>query len=226
LGRAFDRQLTSACSEGSDSDDDAGEDGALSDFSDERFSDSDDDSGDDAIDSAERQAAMDRLVAPLGPGEYGQMPPGFHENSQKTVEPEDAEVETQDDGSLVPSGGAASTDVNAKSERANEHPLKVRAPLLARDKFEGVDSDDDSESDIDELGPGAGLADGNGSGDEDEEDRPQLVGDIEVDMGQEEEDFLAFSRNALGISDDQWHAIIRERSARGGWSLPVSHDIP
>ncbi|KAG5220678.1 SGT1 protein [Salix suchowensis] len=50
---------------------------------------------------------------------------------------------------------------------------------------------------------------------EDEEDQPQLVGDIEVDMGEEEEEFLEFARQTLGINDEQWESIIKDRTDRG-----------
>jgi hypothetical protein len=52
--------------------------------------------------------------------------------------------------------------------------------------------------------------------DESDEDKPQVVGDIEIDMGEEEEEFLEFSRQALGITDEQWHGIIQDRQGRGG----------
>ncbi|KAG1755004.1 SGT1 protein-domain-containing protein [Suillus paluster] len=56
---------------------------------------------------------------------------------------------------------------------------------------------------------------------ESEEDRPQVVGDIEVDMDEEEAEFLEFSRQALGISDQQWGDIIKDRKGRGAF-VPTS----
>ena len=76
-----------------------------------------------------------------------------------------------------------------------------------RDKFDGVDSDDETDSDS----QGAGE-----ETEEDEENRPVVVDDVDVDMEEEEEEFLKFSREALGISDDMWEEIVRERQARGG----------
>ncbi|TFK57504.1 SGT1-domain-containing protein [Heliocybe sulcata] len=84
----------------------------------------------------------------------------------------------------------------------------MRAPLLPRDRYEGAsDSDDESPSEAED--------------EEDEEDRPQLVGEVEIDMEQEEEEFIEFSRRALGISDEQWAGILRERKERGAF-VPAS----
>jgi hypothetical protein len=190
-------------SERSDTDDEV-----LSDFSDEKFSDSDDESDieseDEDVAAANRQAAMDKLVAPLEPGEYGKMPSAFHENSQPVAEPE------ADDHMEVAEAKEA-TDTKGKAK--DETPLKMRPPIIPRDKYEGVDSDDESEDDEDggnELGT---LPDDE---EESDEDRPQVVGEVEIDMEEEEEEFLEFSRKALGISDEQWGDIIRDRKARGG----------
>ena len=133
---------------------------------------------------------MDRLVPGLAPSEYGKMPPSFHSNSQKL--------------SQATKGSSGQPD---HSGLKTESPTKpIRPPILARNEFDGVVSDDetDEESADDE---------------EDEEDRPQVVGEIEVDMAEEEEEFLEFSRQALGITDGQWKDIIRDRKTRGGENL-------
>jgi hypothetical protein len=49
------------------------------------------------------------------------------------------------------------------------------------------------------------------------EEAPVVVeGDGDVDMGEEEEEFLKFSREALGITPDMWEGIMRDRQGRGG----------
>jgi hypothetical protein len=175
----------------------------MSDFSDEHFSDSDDeDSENEAAHSRQRQEDMDKLVAPLGPGEYGQMPASPHENSQP-VKQEAQSEESIDIG----------TKINSKSETTDTPsgpPVRARPPILPHDKYDGVDSDDESDEE-DLQNPFRIEEDG-----EDEEDRPQVVGEVEIDMAEEEEEFLAFSRKALGISDEQWGDIVRERRGRGG----------
>lgn len=178
-------------------------------FEDEASSDGDDsDSDQETVDTDEeapegltgdevaRQEAMAKLVPPLPAAEYGQMPASF--NSQRvaktTIENETVEISTE----------------STKTEAILTRP--IRPPLLPRDKYEGVDSDDESSS-SDPL-----------AGDEDEyeseEDRPQVVGEVEIDMTEEQDEFIEFSRQTLGISDDMWNDILQERSRRGGMFLP------
>jgi hypothetical protein len=134
-----------------------------------------------------RAEALLKLVPPLPSSEYGQMPSSYHSNSQRT-KPTTLESET-----TAPVPGAP--------------PKPVRKPILMRDKFDGVDSDDETDSE-----------DGVNGDEEDEEDKPTIAGDgeVEVDMEEEEEEFLKFSRDALGISEEMWGNIVKERQDRGG----------
>lgn len=50
-----------------------------------------------------------------------------------------------------------------------------------------------------------------------DEDGKDEDADADVDMGDEEGDFLEFSRQALGLSDEQWADILRERKDRGAY---------
>lgn len=131
----------------------------------------------------------------LEPSDYGKMPPNYHTNSQRMAPPT---VPTETD----------KIDETAKS-RASDDCTKVkmnpvRPPILPRDKYDGIDSDDESD-----------VEDGDS---EEEEERPQVVGEIEIDMQEEEEEFIEFSRQVLGISDAQWAEIVEERKERGGMS--------
>jgi hypothetical protein len=168
------------------------------DLSDERFSDSEVDSDDDSEKSARaaRQDALEKLVPGIEPSEYGRMPASFYDRSQRI-----APTRPTNDVAEVESGELA-------TETGSLHTLSrpVRAPILTRDRYEGVDSDDDTDE---EDGP---------VDEEEEEEQPQLVGEVEVDMAEEEEEFLEFSRQALGISDEHWQQILRERKDRGGES--------
>jgi hypothetical protein len=74
-----------------------------------------------------------------------------------------------------------------------------------------VDSDDETDEDD--------------QGDESEEECPQVIGEIEIDMEEEEEEFLEFSRQALGISNEQWQEILEDRKNRGAF-LPTSASKP
>jgi hypothetical protein len=168
-------------------------------LSDEAFSDNEDD--DEASDSSQsddsdkRAEAQARLVPPLPESEYGVMPASYS-NSQRVSAPTIA-TET------VPRPSADTPDESKP----------IRRPILMRDKFDGVDSDDETDSE-NELVP-------IGENDEDEdEDKPTVVGDVEVDMEAEEEEFLQFSREALGISRAQWDGILSDRAGRGGAFYP------
>lgn len=131
----------------------------------------------------------------LEPSEYGQMPATYHRNSQRVI-PTVVMTDAVDN----PEEPKKLSEAQAKSSAETR---LIRPPIIPRDKYDGIDSDD--ETDEEDLG------------DESEEDRPQVVGDIEIDMEEEEEEeFLEFSRQALGISDEQWQEIIEDRKGRGG----------
>jgi hypothetical protein len=180
----------------------------MSDFSD--GPDSDDGSTDfDRMDAdtsplapGERQAFMDKLVAPLDQSEYGKMPASFSQSQR--VKPTTVENE------VVESSVPENRDQASQTSGTRPAPRPVRAPIIPRNQYDGVvDSDDETDEDEEN--------------DEDEEAGPQVVGDIEIDMDAEEEEFLEFSRQALGISDEQWSEIIKNRKERGG---EMTRDYP
>ncbi|KAJ6627283.1 SGT1-domain-containing protein [Mycena sp. CBHHK59/15] len=168
------------------------------DFSDDVMSDSDNFEAENPV---ARQAALDKLVPGLEPSEYGKMPASFHSNSQKVL-PTTIETDVVEE------------TINLRPSELTEPRSKpIRQPIIPRDKYDGVDSDDETdEEDLNEE-------------DEDEEDRPQVVGDIDVDMGEEEDEFLEFSRQALGITDEQWGEIVRDRRSRGAF-VPPGFPVP
>ena len=167
----------------------------MSDFGDGESSEVDSDDEDAA--RVARQDALDKLVPGIEPSEYGRMPSSFYDRSQR-VAPAASETEAE----ATTSATASDTDL------PRAQPRLSRAPLLSRDQYEGVDSDDDTDTDADEF---------DGPVDEDEE-QPELVGEVEVDMAEEEEEFLEFSRQALGITDEHWQQILQERRDRRGQS--------
>jgi hypothetical protein len=138
-------------------------------------------------------AAKSQLVPGLELGEYGKMPPLFYANSQKVGPNPESEKEPPNE------------PVVDEDKEPPQVMRPIRPPILPRDKFDGVDSDD--ETDEDELPVW---------NEDSDEDHPELVGEVEPDMNEEEEEFLAFSRKALGISNEQWNDIINERKNRGG----------
>ncbi|KAL0950808.1 hypothetical protein HGRIS_007573 [Hohenbuehelia grisea] len=187
----------------------ADEDSSDDEFSDGMPSDSDDEDEDVDVemDQATRQEAMDKLVPGIEPSEYGKMPASFYENSQRVAT---SSAETDD----VETSPEEKTEASGASETAESQPhlRPLRKPLLPRDEYDGV-IDSDDESDDDEQGLGEDE-----DAEEEDEDRPQVLGEIDIDMGNEEEEFLEFARQALGISDEQWGEIVRDRRGRGGTS--------
>lgn len=145
-----------------------------------------------------RRQVMDSLVPALPASEYGQMPASF--NTQRVAK---TTILTEQ----VETGRPEGIGMEESSSPTRVRP--IRPPLLPRDKYEGVDSDNESSS----SDPLAGGDDEDG---ESEEDRPQVVGEIEVNMDEEEAEFLEFSRQTLGISDEMWENILQERRGRGG----------
>lgn len=182
---------------------------------DETFSDDEESSGSDSESESEsseseeekatkRQTTMANLVPALAETEYGKMPASYHSNSQR-VAPTNVESDAHDSAMTQDGAITASVEPNSSSADAPKTRPTMRPPIIPRDKYDGVDSDDetDEEGEVDEE-------------DESEEDRPQVVGDIDIDMDEEEEEFLEFSRQALGISDSQWAEIVKDRQDRGG----------
>ena len=144
---------------------------------------------------AARREAMNTLVPGIDPSDYGKMPAAYYSNSQRVTRTT-LGTEMRED---LP-------DNTANADRQPETRNTIRPPLLPRDEYDGADSDDETdEEDVD-----------------DDEDQPQLVGDVEIDMEEEQEEFLEFARHALGVSDEQWNAIVDERRARGGVSTETS----
>lgn len=175
-------------------------------LSDEEFSEDEESDEDNSLSSEhsmdetevaeQKKQATEKLVPPLPEEEYGIMPASFSKSqavSAPTIATETVPVESSDPSTA---------------------PRPIRKPILMRDRYDGVDSDDESDPDDD-----VGIAPGDDDDEESDEDRPTVVGEIEVDMEAEEEEFLKFSRDALGITEAQWNEILNDRSQRGGNSL-------
>ncbi|TCD70672.1 hypothetical protein EIP91_002396 [Steccherinum ochraceum] len=186
-------------------------------FQDEEFSDeefSDQEQGDDEdtdmseeekegspeADRAAKQAIMDKLVPGIEPSEYGKMPASFHSNSQRVARTT-VETDTIDDAIQTNENTAAFTSETTQSPRK-----PIRPPIIPRDHYDGVDSDDETDEEDDAP-----------EDEESEEEKPQVVGEIEIDMEEEQEEFLEFARQALGVTDQQWAEIIQDRQGRGAY---------
>ncbi|THH32332.1 hypothetical protein EUX98_g1866 [Antrodiella citrinella] len=152
-----------------------------------------------------RKEAMEKLVPSLEPSEYGKMPSSYHINSQRvadpTVQPDDDEEAMDHNDAVVASPSTSS----AKPEK------RIRPPIIPRDQYDGVDSDDETDEEGEEYVDS-----------DSEEEMPQVVGEVEIDMEEEQEEFLEFARHALGMSDEQWASIVQERRERGVFVPPTS----
>ncbi|KIY67595.1 hypothetical protein CYLTODRAFT_352909 [Cylindrobasidium torrendii FP15055 ss-10] len=155
-------------------------------FSEEEFPDSDDEAKE--LTEEQRSKDMANLVPQLDPSEYGQMPATYHQ-SQRVGKSKESQGDNQDND----------------NDNDKPDPKPMRRPIIMRDRYDGVDSDD--ETDEEDVEPDS----------EDEEDQPQVVGDIDIDMGEEQDEFLAFARDALGISEEQWTGIINDRKETGAF---------
>jgi hypothetical protein len=139
---------------------------------------------------------MDKLVPALEPTDYGKMPASYSKSQRVAPDFVGVDTDASMENLTAPSVPKAAGDTKTRPT--------MRPPIIPRDEYEGVvDSDDETDEENEED-------------DESEEDRPQVVGEIEIDMGEEEEEFLEFSRQALGISDEQWSNIVQDRKDRGG----------
>ncbi|KAG8900124.1 hypothetical protein FRB99_006220 [Tulasnella sp. 403] len=164
----------------------------------------------------DRQEALDRLVAPLDPADYGKIP-----SLEQVTDP--------------PSVSRKTLPVTLDSETRtlpNGETRRIRKPILMRDKFDGVDSDDETDSGEEETGDDVkhaldALREAEGGSDD---EAPQVVGgvshDIDINMEDEQEEFLKFSREALGITDTMWTQIVDDRKGRGAFVPESSKATP
>jgi hypothetical protein len=169
--------------------------------------------GESSILTERRALAAENLVPPLPAHEYGIMPPMAYSNSQEVSAPSIA-TETVPNAEAWEAVNPIAVSTVVESSHATHSTRPIRKPILVRDRYDGVDSDDESEPEND--GVIWNTLGEDEDEDESDEDRPTVVGEIEVDMEAEEEDFLRFSREALGITAEQWQDILTERADRGG----------
>jgi len=236
--------------EGPDSDDDAALDAdMMADGDDDGASSDGDEAGAPAALSEDQRAArMASFVKPLEAGQWGastQLAP----SSSTSKAGESSRV---GEGSSGPAAAASSFGVDDAQRQRDEidrqaklHALgeldaayakarpatKIRRPLLEKDSYDGVDSDDESsggEEPGQEIGAQGGMSgalkaamarDGLEADDDEDDDMPMVVEEAEeVDMGEEEGEFLKFAREALGLDEQMWDKIVGERQQRGGTS--------
>lgn len=100
-------------------------------------------------------------------------------------------------------------------------PLPSRVPKLTEEKYDGASSDSSDEEEAasedkvldDELGEGMDTEGG-------DENAPAVVEELEMDMEEEMDEFLKFATETLGLTSEQYAAILGERRGRGGKPTP------
>lgn len=218
-----------------------------------------------ALSPAEIEARKAALVAPFDVSDWGRKSQLSAQSASTQAPAEEKEARPSSSSSATtPASQSASASAlpissetrkleeldrrqrikDLKDEEAkNLPPIKMRRPLLPRDQFDGVDSDDDSDGEGNgaadhgedarsikaamkregmDIDDGKGKDDGENDEDDDDKDQSHVVRDFEVDMAQEEEDFLKFAREALGVDEGMWESILSERAGRGCEWSPLS----
>lgn len=134
------------------------------------------------------------------------------EGERPTVSPEEKKTRMELLVAPLPADewGASSASLSAATASTTPAtvPLQSSAPKLTEEKYDGH-SDSSSESEVDF--------------DIDEEgDEPAFV-DEGLDMGEEVDEFLKFATETLGLSEEQYEGILKERRGRGGaWPTSLS----
>lgn len=132
------------------------------------------------------------------------------DSDAEVVKPTAAETKAAQD-KLVPSlpteEWGSHTQKKPAEASTDEPPPLLSEPKLQPDQYDGASDDEDDEDMLNEDESALQM----------NEDGAQIVdGDEEVDMDQEMEDFLKFTREALGLTAEQYEDILKSRSDRGG----------
>ena len=142
----------------------------------------------------EKRRRMDKLVPPILPTEWGAAASEAAKLLNSPASPARTAVVLASDGSA--------RDANKERFHSTFH-----------DKHDGVSDDSDSDFDAD----GNELILGFDGEKESEEDAAQILNDEELKFGQGEmNEFLDFTREALGLSPEQYKDILDSRKKRGG----------
>lgn len=132
------------------------------------------------------------------------------EDSDVEQAPTSAEKQAAQD-KLIPSlpkeewGSHTQKPQTAQDQKVEATP-PISAPKLEEEHYDGASDDEDDDEEMNE--DQSALRTG--------EEGAQIMGDGEVDMDQEMEEFLRFTREALGLTAEQYDDILKSRSQRGG----------
>jgi len=211
-------------------------------YTDDRFSElSDDDMGRDdseeeddvqpKLSKEEQDERMQNLVKPLSADEWGiktappPPTPTVSTSTQITAPPEPPRPKMRPPVFAKQEYDGVISDSDESEDEANLPPPGTLGRKIAQMKWsEGApkitninDEGEEEDGRKREFGLGDDIDEAMERAVWGKEDAPVVVdGDGDVDMGEEEEEFLKFSREALGISQEMWDGILNDRKGRGG----------
>ncbi|KIR43811.1 hypothetical protein I307_00147 [Cryptococcus deuterogattii 99/473] len=197
---------------------------------------------------AEKQARMDSLVPTLPASDWGRKVHPSEQSHQSPVATNqlvgssNADAKKIDPLEFIPSkmrpprfAKQEFDGVVSDSESDSESDLPVEDSednQQARiEEIEEEDEDDQQRKAKLRLGEDVDLEEemqrrvwggGKEDGDEDEDMAAEGEEELDVDMEDEAEEFLKFSREALGINDEMWEGILGDRRARGAFVPQLS----
>jgi hypothetical protein len=147
---------------------------------------------DNEMSELEKQDRLDKLVAPLEDSEWG-----------AAAAAKARELNTAKEAASSP------------SSKTSPSKPKETVTSVFHDKFDGVS--DSEESEDDEMPIANGTKTARFENEDDDDLAPQVVDDEGLQFGPGEmEEFLNFTREALGLSEEQFGDIVQSRKDRGG----------
>ena len=179
-------------------------------FENEEFSDEEDDNSENENENSvmteeDKNRIMTNLVPSLQANEWGA------ENSKKN---DGMKLDSKGEQDLINQIKSFVEDPEEQKKTAEDE--KLRSRVFERNKYDGhSDSEDDNDDEIESRENNRNVNIVGEDEGEEEENLPQVEGDIDIDMGNEEDDFVKFSRSTLGIDDQLWEKIINDRKQRG-----------
>ncbi|MBW0473819.1 hypothetical protein O181_013534 [Austropuccinia psidii MF-1] len=148
---------------------------------------------------------LETLVPPLSPSEWGQST----QTSTSTSKKVDSNLSLP---SHVLDNSSSNNTHKALATREQSSPSMRKMTKFEPQAYDGVCEDfSEEEEDDDHPNPRTDLH-------MERTDMTEIIDDI--DMDNERDDFLKFAREALGLTDDQYAAILEDRKERGAYVPP------
>ncbi|WWD09089.1 hypothetical protein V865_007209 [Kwoniella europaea PYCC6329] len=147
-------------------------------------------------------------------------PPRFAKQEYDGVVSESSD-EDDDEDELPPAGTIGRKIAQMKwSEGDRQAPKSATIEEISEEDEEKERQSQlklDGDIDLDEEMQRRVWGDPDDGEDDDDDDETDDGMEVDVDMAEEQEEFLKFAKEALGINDDLWKGIIGDREARGAF---------